>query len=72
MYRLKGKYGIFIQPSDKEYRKETYDLLGYGTENDAKLQMYLYPIPQNVSDYKRFVEKIMESENLLSMQFQPQ
>ena len=72
MYRLKGKYGIFIQPSNGEYRKKTYDLLGYGAENDAKLQAYLYPIPQNVSDYKRFVEKIMESENLLSMQFQPQ
>lgn len=37
--------------------EKTYDLLGYGAENDAKLQAYLYPIPQNVSDYKRFVEK---------------
>lgn len=38
MYRLKGKNGLFIQPSDKIWQKESYDLLGYGTDNNAKLQ----------------------------------
>lgn len=46
MYRLKGKNGLFIQPSDKIWQKESYDLLGYGTDNNAKLQKYFYSIPQ--------------------------
>lgn len=69
MYRLKGKYGIFIQPTIKEYLRKTYHLLGYGAENNAELQTYLFPIPQNVSNYKNFVARIMEAENILREQF---
>lgn len=65
MYRLKGKYGIFIQPSVNERDTVTYDLLGYGANNDAKLQIHFHHIPQNVNDYKEFTVKIKEAEDLL-------
>lgn len=65
MYRLRGKYGLFIQPSDKEYQEDVFKLLGYGIENNAELQMYRYPISQITNDYKCFVAEMMESENML-------
>lgn len=68
MYRLKGKYGIFIQPNDMENRKTSY-LLGYGEDNNAELQTYLYPIPQGASDYKQFVADMMLAEDRLQSQF---
>ena len=71
MYRLKGEYGVFIQPSDTKYRKETSFLFGYGEDNNAELQTYLYPIPRTTSDYKRFVAEMIESEDMLKVQFQP-
>lgn len=70
MYRLKGENGTFIQPSDRNCRKENYDLLGYGTESNAKLQTYFYPISQTASDYKQFVADMMLSEDVLKSQFQ--
>lgn len=69
MYRLKGKYGIFIQPSDERFQKETFHLLGYGNEENAELQKYLYPISQTTSDYKHFVTEMIESENILRAQY---
>lgn len=70
MYRLKGQNGTFIQPSDKDCEKENSDLLGYGTESNAKLQTYFYPISQTTNDYKQFVANMMLSENILNSQFQ--
>lgn len=65
MYRLKGQYGIFIHPTQKEHSWITYFLRGYGEENDAKLQTYLFHIPQNAYDFKDFVSKMVLSENTL-------
>lgn len=62
MYRLKGKCGLFIQPSDTTYRKTSY-LLGYGEDNNAELQTYLYPISQTTNDYKSFVAEMKEVED---------
>ncbi len=68
MYRLNGKYGIFIQPTAQGYLRSTYHLLGYGAEKNAELQTYLFQIPQNINDYKNFVERIKDSENILRSQ----
>ena len=68
MYRLKGKNGLFIQPSDKIWQKESYDLLGYGTDNNAKLQKYFYSIPQTANDYKQFVADMLLGEDMLKVQ----
>ncbi len=65
MYRLKGMNGVFIQPSNTICQKESYDLLGYGTECNAKLQTYFYLISQATSDYKQFVADMRLSEDML-------
>ena len=70
MYRLKGKTGVFILPSDKEHKICNYDLLGYGTDNNAKLQKYFFPISQTASDYKNFSTEMEQSEDMLKKQFQ--
>lgn len=70
MYRLKGLNGIFIQPSEKEYQSAESDLLGYGADYNAKLQMFYYSISQEKSDYKQFVTDMMLSEDMLKLQFQ--
>lgn len=69
MYRLKGKNGTFIQPSDKICQKESYELLGYGTECNSILQTYFYPISQITNDYRQFVADMVLSENILKSQF---
>lgn len=68
MYRLRGKYGVFIQPNNKEDRNSAY-LLGYGEDNNAELQTYLYPISRTTCNYKEFVTEMAESEELLKAQF---
>ena len=70
MYRLKGFNGIFIQPSEKGYQSAESDLLGYGADYNAKLQMFYYSISQEKSDYKQFVTDMMLSEDMLKLQFQ--
>lgn len=68
MYRLKGRNGTFIQPSDRICQKENYDLLGYGTEYNSTLQTYFYPISQTTNDYRQFVADMALSENMLKAQ----
>ena len=65
MYRLKGQHGIFIQPGDGNCQDDVYDLLGYGTENGAKLQTFFFPVPQVANDYKQFAAGMMVTENML-------
>lgn len=65
MYRLKGTKGTFIQPSDGIRQKESYELLGYGTEYNSTLQTYFYPISQITNDYRQFVADMVLSENML-------
>lgn len=48
--------------------KESYDLLGYGTDNNAKLQKYFYSIPQTANDYKKFVADMLLGEDMLKVQ----
>ena len=71
LYWLRGKVGTIIQPSYNEHKIYSYDLLGYGADNNAKLQNYFYHIPQDESDYKNFVASMKQSEDLLKKQFQP-
>ena len=65
MYRLRGKTGVFILPSDKQHKICNYDLLGYGTDNNAELQKYFFTIPLTASDYKNFATKMEQSEDML-------
>ena len=68
MYRLKGKCGVFIQPSDIDKNSISY-LLGHGEDNNAELQTYLYPISRIKSGYKEFVADMVESEEFLRARF---
>lgn len=68
MYRLKGKSGTFIQPRDRVCTRESYELLGHGTECDSTLQIYHYPISQITNDYRQFVADMISSENMLKAQ----
>ena len=69
MYRLRGKYGIFLQPCSRPTQPKDVHLLGYGTENDATLQTYLYPIPHTVDGYQQFAASMRESEHQLVQHF---
>lgn len=69
MYQMKGKRGIFIQPGDKEYQKETFHLLGYGYDESAELQTYIYPISRITDNYKSFVSEMLKSEESLKTRF---
>lgn len=68
MYRLRGKNGVFIQPSDRIRQEESYELLGYGTECSSTLQTYYFPISQMTNDYRQFVADMVLSENRLKTQ----
>lgn len=70
MYRLKGLNGIFIQPSDKNCQNIASNLLGYGADYNAKLQIFYYPISQKTNDYKQFIADMTQSEDILKSQFQ--
>lgn len=71
MYRLKGLNGIFIQPSTNAYQKRVSDLLGYGMDHNAQIQIFYYPISQVASDYKQFVAEMKKLEDIVKSQFQP-
>lgn len=62
LFRLKGKYGIFIQPTNLAFEEKCYDLFGYGEKNAAQVKIYKYPIPQSVKNYKEFITEISKSE----------
>lgn len=69
LYRLQGKKGIFIKPNifdEKSYLEiETYNLLGYGQEEQTKIQVYNLLIPNQVTSYTQFTQAIAESEQKL-------
>ena len=64
MYRLKGHLGIFIQPSIEPNGKEV-NLQGYGIDAQARLMIYPFLIPTQVSDYKDFKKSMEEEEDSL-------
>lgn len=70
MYRLKGLNGIFVQPSEKICQNIGHDLLGYGSDYNARLQIFYYSISQEESDYKQFVADMVQSEDIFKSQFQ--
>lgn len=65
LYRLKGKCGIFVQPTNYAFEEKHYELMGYGEENAAQVQIFKYPIPQDINSYKDFNKEINKSELLL-------
>lgn len=67
---LENEYGkdLLIYPTSQEHSMKTYMLRGYGEDDQAKLQTYLFQIPQNVNNYRDFMLQIVESEHLLCKQ----
>lgn len=66
MYRLQGKYGILIHPiSSPTEDTSSYLLCGYGEKDNAKMKVYSFLIPQNISSYQEFKENMKESEERL-------
>ena len=70
MYRLKGLNGIFVQPSENICQNTVHDLWGKRADNNAKLQTFYHSISQEKSDYKQFVADMIQSEDILKLQFQ--
>lgn len=62
MYRLKGKHGVFIQPTTEDSIEEVYKLLDQGGDNNAQIRMYPFLIPQKAESYKAFKDQIRVSE----------
>lgn len=64
MYRLKARWGILIQPTinNSINLAETYQLHGYGADENAKLQIQSFSIPQKACSYEDFKEQIKKSE----------
>jgi McrBC 5-methylcytosine restriction system component len=66
MYRLKSKWGIFIQPvKDLNQKICTYQLYGYGADDNAKLQIHSFQVPQKAKDYEMFEKLMKKSEDEL-------
>lgn len=63
MYRLKSKWGVFVNPTKGKNDMDIYPLKGYGKAEGAKLMVYSFPIPQEMSSYEEFEELILKSEN---------
>lgn len=70
MYRLKGLNGIFVQPSEKICQSTEHDLWGYGADYNAKLKTFYYTISQEKNNYKQFIADMIQSEDILQLQFQ--
>lgn len=69
MYRLKGAMGIFIKPINKntpyQYWENSYSLLGYGKDKQAKLKTFCFPISQETLNYHQFEAAMTNTENTL-------
>ena len=70
MYRLRGKQGILIHPTFQAHATAQHSLRGYGEDNNANLETYLFHIPQQTADYQDFISKIAVSEELLRKHLQ--
>lgn len=67
LYRLKGRLGLFIQPSICSGNPHSYTLRGYGIDQNAHLIKYQIPIPTNQTSYKAFVMKMRSLEHTIKM-----
>lgn len=66
MYRLKGQYGIFIKPTAaKGPAHNTFSLLGYGKDDNAIIEEYSYPVPQDIDNLTAFDKNMRLSEETL-------
>lgn len=68
MYRLRGKNGMFVLPSEGKSENNIYELLGYGEECGSTLQVYSFHIPQSKDDYGQFVTDMEKCEMELKKQ----
>lgn len=65
MYRLKSKYGLFINPCISCLPAESYHLKGYGEDCGAELGIYHFEIPQSAHGYATFKDEMKKEENRL-------
>ena len=65
LYRMKGRIGMFVHPTEDENELKSYSLRGYGDDNDARLIEYQFHIPTEVPSYEEFEGNIRFSETAL-------
>jgi len=65
LYRLRGHYGILLQPIEKDEIIKSYSLDGYGKSDEVLLQLYYCTIPQNTISFKDFSKKMEPVEKKL-------
>lgn len=65
LYRLKGHIGMFVHPVVGENSTASYNLLGYGDDDGARLMEYRFHIPTGVASYADFEKDIRFSETAL-------
>ena len=70
LYRMKGRIGMFVQPTPDENEPKSYSLRGYGEDGDARLIEYPFQIPASVSSFEDFERKIRLSETALKEQIE--
>ena len=70
LYRMKGRIGMFVQPTPDENEPKSYNLRGYGEDGDARLIEYPFQIPASVSSFEDFERKIRLSETALKEQIE--
>lgn len=70
LYRMKGRIGMFVQPTPDENEPKSYSLRGYGKDGDAHLIEYPFQIPASVSSFEDFERKIRLSETALKEQIE--
>lgn len=70
LYRMKGRIGMFVQPTPDENEPKSYSLRGYGEDGDAHLIEYPFQIPASVSSFEDFERKIRLSETALKEQIE--
>ena len=70
LYRMKGRIGMFVHPTADENKLESYSLLGYGDDSNARLIEYQFHIPTAPSSYEDFEGNIKSSETALKKQIE--
>ena len=68
LYRLKGHIGMFVHPTVDENETKSYNLRGYGDDNNTCLIEYQFHIPTSIANYKDFEREMKLSETALKEQ----
>ncbi len=70
LYRTKALHGVFVNPSENLGGVEkTYDMLGYGEDNNNKIEIVSLHIPHDANDYGDFRSQMQQSEMSLISYF---